>query len=1251
MRLTVAQRTGLLIVTALVGIGLMTALSAVLISRVFTGANFANANTQPSIVILHRIGASFRTARIEVEQQVECAALQDKKLLPQAAKQYQTARAALTAEFNHYEKDGCQGISCFADDRDRDYLDRMRLKWDQLDGQFTTVIAEVNAGLVQQAHVSLTAAAPTADQISQLIDEHIAYNVQLGNDAAAAAERTKKQAMLLSFLIAAITLLLVGLIGLFVTRTLLRQLGGEPAQAAEIAGSLALGNLGVRVRLNSGDTTSLMASMNTLVESMLRIAERADAIGAGDFDNNVELLSPDDRLGKAINNMTGLLRKSKAKDDRHNWLQQGSATLSAAMMGDYPLQRIAEIAVSVVGRYLSAGRGVLYIYRPEEQALDLLGSYMYTKDNHAGSRFKEGEGAIGQVARERKPIILSSPSAVAAPIQTGTTSAMPLYTYTWPLLREDELLGVLEVASFERFTDRKLEFLETASNIVASSLFVAEQRENIQKLLIVSETAEREARMQSERLQIINTQMEEQQQQLQQQSEELQQTNSQMEEQQQQLQQQSEELQQTNAQMEEQAQQLLQNNQDLRNTHEEVNAKAAQLEVSNHYKSEFLANMSHELRTPLNAIILLSKMMAENREGRLTAEDIKRAKVVHRSGEDLLRLINDVLDLSKVEAGRMDVNRSEIGSDSVAQDFRDLFDSTARERNLEFSVDDRLQDHFASDRDKLYQILRNLLSNAFKFTKAGQVSLSMERSAGDEVPIRFLVRDTGVGIAADRQQFIFEAFRQVDGSIAREFGGTGLGLTISLRLAELLGGTIQLHSVPGEGSEFCLCLPDLQTGEKPKQKPARPPTQLPLPAQVARPRKTDGVATQDDRLLLRADDRVILLIDDDPDFGAIVLEINKRLGYKTLLAATAAEGLNLLHTYRPAGILLDLGLPDMDGMELLHEIKSSSEFASIPVYVISARDRDSAQDRQQIVGYLQKPVDDEQIAGAEALLLSVRELAGAGLSETGLAEAGDVLVVSNGGIDADTVTAMFSARSRTATVRQATATELPAVLAEQPWRLLIVDLTGIPIDEAVQMAEVASQTQTALLFFGLHAISEEDEARLRRFSDSIIIKTPMAEKRLMLEMERFLRKVPEVSKSRDKFALQAESGRPLEGRRILVVDDDPRNLFVITAALEQSGAHVTNAVNGKKALELLARDEFDLMITDIMMPVMDGFQLIQAVRAGSRLSGLPIVTLTAKAMAQDREQALAAGSNDFLSKPVDYNVLVNLAALWSSKGA
>jgi len=1234
MKLSVAQKLGLLTITALMGIILLAGLSKNLIDRVYDGANFSNVVTQPSIVILDQTRNDFTNARMYISREAIFNLLKDKAQAAKSDVRFQAARHALLADFDRYQNDGCLGRSCIINAKDRTYLQQERQKWLQLDAHYQSFQNEIGIMSPQKAQLLLGDTAPEAEEIAQLLSEHVALNVQLGASATAVAAGIKSESMRLSLYLATLTLVLVGLICAVVSRIILRQLGGEPADVASLAGSLALGNLGMNVAVKDGDERSLMASMKALVETMRRIAGHADAVGKGDFSNDVQLLSEHDQLGHALNNMTGMLRAAKLANERHNWLQQGTAQLSAALTGDYPLQYVGEIAIGTLGRYLSAGRGVLYLHRPEEKALDLLGSYMYTEPASLSHRFKEGEGAIGQVARERKPIFLTMPGGDAAPIVTGTVRATPLYTYTYPLIHENDLLGVVELASFEAFTDRRLEFCEAAADLIASFLFIAVQRQSIQELLTISESAEREVREHNERLQLINSKIELQNQQLQQQSEELQQTNAQMEEQQQQLQQQSEELQQTNAQMEEQALQLQQNNTELHRTQSEVNAKAKQLEISNRYKSEFLANMSHELRTPLNAIILLSKMMADNREGRLAPEDVKRADVVHRSGEDLLGLINDVLDLSKVEAGRMDVNLTEIASDQVAQDLHDLFDSTAQLHGLEFPIEDRLCGHFACDQDKLYQILRNLLSNAFKFTKAGHVSLTMERLKGEALPIRFAVRDTGVGIAADRQQFIFEAFRQVDGSIAREYGGTGLGLTISLRLAELLGGSILVHSAPGEGSEFCLCLPErvLASGAEPSlgRKPASTPG-------IVAPLKS---AVQDDRIHLRAKDQVILLIDDDPDFGAIVLDINRRLGLKTLLAGSAAEGLKLLHTYRPAGILLDLGLPDMDGKDLLHKIKSSSELASIPVYVISAQDREAVRGQHDIVGYLQKPVDEEQIAKAEALLLS----SGA------LAADGNILVVASGGVDAGTITGLFSFQLRLATVRQVAAAEFTGVLAEQAWQLVVVDLTGISIREALDMAEVARSAKAALLFFSLHPIGEEDEARLRRFSDSIIVKTPMAGKRLLLEMERFLRQVPEVAKTADSSPQQPEGSCQLDGKKILVVDDDPRNLFVITSALEQSGARVVNAVNGQKALEFLKAETFDLMFTDVMMPVMDGYELIEKVRANPKMAHLPIITLTAKAMSHDRESALAVGSSDFLSKPVDYDVLVNLAALWCTKG-
>ncbi|CAK0781048.1 hypothetical protein CCP3SC15_870003 [Gammaproteobacteria bacterium] len=974
---------------------------------------------------------------------------------------------------------------------------------------------------------------------------------------------------------------------------------------------------------------SMVDSTHVLMVGMERLALQADAVGRGDFTSQAELLSEQDRLGTALNNMICLLRTAQNESERRNWLRDGVSQLTQALTGDLSSQQLADTSIGILGRYLGAGRGVFYKYDTVQETLELLGSYMYTERAWVGDRFKLGEGAIGQVAREKKPIILTTAMPDTPPIVTGTSYAMPSYTHTWPLLRDGELLGVLELAGFERFDELKQEFLHGACEIIASFLFVVEQRDRIKKLLSVSEASEQEAREQSRLLQETNLQMEEQQQLLQQQAQELQQTNSQMEEQQQQLQQQTEELQQTNAQLEEQQRLIEDRNRALIQSQQEVEAKARQLEQSGRYKSEFLANMSHELRTPLNSIILLSKMMAANEEARLDEETVKRAAVIHRSGQDLLRLINDVLDLSKVEAGRMVLDLTRITSSALVAEFRELFEQIAQERGLGFKLEDWLRGEFTSDQGKLSQIVRNLLSNAFKFTKQGGVTLRMERRNDSHWPIRIAVQDTGIGIPEDKQQLVFEAFQQVDGSTSREYGGTGLGLTISQRFAQLLGGTIELRSTPGLGSEFALLLPETLTPSV-ESAPSFVPLSKPPASSTALP---NPVTVEDDRTNLRTEDRVILLIDDDFLFGQAVIEINHTLGYKTLQALTGSEGLKLAERYHPNGILLDLGLPDMDGVQVLHQIKTRPELAATPVYVISGRDRNAALMRQGIVGYLQKPVDNRQIAQAEAEVLSIKPSGNA------------ILVVENGGITAEDVERIIGTHAGPV-YKTVPGEALAAMLHQQAWRLVIIDLDARPLEEGLKIAQTirAMNADIDLVFFGEHPLSDDEESRLRQYSDSIILKAPMAERRLLENIERFLKEVPHAQPA---ARVNAKTGiKRLMDRNILVVDDDARNLFVITAALEQQGAKVSNAVNGRRALDFLEKNTVDLIIMDIMMPEMDGYQTIAQIRANPVLTHIPVVALTAKALPSDREKTLTSGADDYLSKPVDYDVLINMAAIW-----
>jgi signal transduction histidine kinase/CheY-like chemotaxis protein len=899
----------------------------------------------------------------------------------------------------------------------------------------------------------------------------------------------------------------------------------------------------------------------------------------------------------------------------------------------------------------------LYVWNEDENLLDLLGSYMYTERHALGAQVKLGEGAVGQVARELKPIILHAATVQAdlPPISTGTLSLAPAYTYTWPLMREDQLHGVMEIASSEALNEIQTAYLDACAEIIASFLHAVMQRQRIKELLVVAEEATREARAQSSRLQAANTQMEEQQQQLQQQTEELQQANAQMEEQQQKLQQQTEELQQTNAQMEEQQQQLQQQTEELRQANSQMEAQQGQmlrqaseledrnrdLERASRYKSDFLANMSHELRTPLNSIILLAKMLAMNDSGHLDEDEVKRASVIHHAGGDLLTLINDILDLSKIEAGKMEVNPQGISSGELLAEFQRQFEDTAQAKGLDFRIEDGWQGEFRSDPDKLNQIIRNLLSNAFKFTRTGHVTLSLRKSGKADTPLCVAVSDTGIGIPEDKLQLVFDAFQQVDGSISRQFGGTGLGLSISLRLAQLLGGSIQVSSKLGEGSTFSLLLPEALTGGHPvpalgeaspsgsaKPQPAETP---PAPA-LPRPAAT---APSDDRGSLQRGDAVILVIDDDQSFGETIRQINQKQGYKTLLATSGGEGIRLAQTYHPSGILLDLGLPDMDGIEVLKALKADRGLHNIPVYVVSGRDRDPKLLQQGIVGYLTKPVDERQIVAAETEVL-----------QHSLANC--LVVLESPSLQADKIRELVAGEG--VDVQLATDVNTVAELyARLPCKLVLVGLESpADIERCKTLCRALHQRLPALpiLVYSSQPVSSEIEAALRGYTDSIIVQSAHSEKRVLENIERFVR---EVRTGKPETGSASKQKDRLVGRHILVVDDDARNLFVVTSALEQQGAKVENALSGQKALELLKRQRVDLVLMDVMMPDMSGYEATAAIKADPALKSIPVVVLTAKALKNDRQDAFAAGADDYLTKPVDYDVLINMAAVWCGK--
>ncbi|MEI6898656.1 MAG: response regulator, partial [Bacteroidota bacterium] len=946
--------------------------------------------------------------------------------------------------------------------------------------------------------------------------------------------------------------------------------------------------------------------------------------------------------------MSENLYKNEKFNKEQNWLKDCLNKLNLELSGDKDLHQITTQAISSVCRYLDAGFGVIYLADQERKLLTLVSSYAFTERDHLSNRYVFGEGVVGQVALEMKPIFLTIVPDHGVPVSTGTVQMKPSNTYTFPLIYEDELLGVVELASLKPFTPIQATFMDESNQIIATGIYLATQRQKIEDLLEKAQTAQREAEEKTMAVQEANARLEEQQQQIQQQSEELQQTNSQLEEQQQQLQQQSEELMQTNVQLEEQQQQLIQQTEELRigndqlkQSKEELDLKAKDLEMSNKYKSDFLATMSHELRTPLNSIILLSKMMQKNERGNMSEDDIKRAKVVHSAGEELLRLINDILDISKLEAGKTTLSIGEFSTQELLNELKHYFTSLAKNKGLTFTVEDKLNSTMTSDRDKISQILRNFTSNAVKFTKSGGVNIIIEESGDPEKPVKIAVRDTGIGIPPEKHKLIFDAFQQVDTSISREFGGTGLGLTISQKLATLLQCNIQMSSEEGKGSEFSIHLPKvLIPGEGEKFEREKPKSfRKQTIDEAAFYPKSNAQAPLDDRKEIVQGDRIILIVEDDFSFAEIVMMVIHKMKMKVLYAPTAEDGLRLAQQFKINGIVLDLVLPDMNGVDFMRRLKSLKELRSIPVQIISGHEKNPELLKMGALDFLQKPVDQEQIQNAIQGLLNFSRK-----------HPKDLLVVEDDPTHRNALVELITTEDVkvTGVGNQAEAiTELNKGIYDA----VIIDL-GLESGSGLNICKYVRENQLKLpvIVYTGKSLSPDEEKDLKKRADRIIIKTVNSENRLMDELMLFLHQTqnenPGGSSSiKDQQLLL----KRLNGKTILVVDDDIKNVFVMSTALEEHGAIVVDAQNGKAALDLLEAKPVDLVLMDIMMPVMDGYTAMKKIRENDKIKSLPIIALTAKALKEDREKCIAAGADDYLAKPVDYDMLIGLVEAWCQK--
>ena len=930
-------------------------------------------------------------------------------------------------------------------------------------------------------------------------------------------------------------------------------------------------------------------------------------------------------------------QQSAAHLEKQAWLRNGQTQLAEQVLGQLTLNLLGRNILQFCAQYLDTVVAALYA-REENGVLRRVATYgMSREDDEQQQVIIDGEGIVGQAVRQGRVIRLDDVPGDYLKVSSGLGKGRPNCVLVVPTRDDDRINGVVELGFLRPLTERDIELLELVAGNIGTSIEAARYRQRLQEVLAETQQLNEELQVQQEELKTANEELEEQ-------SRILKESQAHLEAQQQ-------ELEQTNEQLAEQRDAMDQKNSELNLAQIQLQERAEELQRSSKYKSEFLANMSHELRTPLNSSLILSKLLAENPHKNLSEEQVKFAESIYSAGNDLLNLINDILDISKVEAGKLEVRPENTGVARLVEGLRDLFTPLAREKGLDFDV--QVQPDapamLYTDRQRLEQVLKNLLSNAVKFTEHGSVRLNVAGQPGGG--IAFMVRDSGIGIAADQQQSIFEAFRQADGTTNRRYGGTGLGLSISRDLAILLGGSISVTSAPGQGSEFTLAMPGryVEPGDHPiAPMTFSPPAASPTPVQAAAPAPAPLVAEveapvpqfADDREKAPFDSRCILVIEDEPKFARILFDLAHELGYQCLVAHGADEGFDLASRLSPDAILLDMRLPDHSGLTVLQRLKEQAATRHIPVHVISVEDRVEAAMHMGAIGYAVKPTTREELKDVFARL------------EAKLTQkVKRVLLVEDDDLQRDSITRLIGDEDIEITA-VGLAQQALDLLRDNVYDCMIIDLKlpdmlGNDLLKRMSTEEICS-FPPVIVYTGRN-LTRDEEAELRKYSRSIIIKGARSPERLLDEVTLFLHKVESrLSHERQRMLQTARSrDKVFEGRKVLLVDDDVRNIFALTSALEAKGAIVVIGRNGYEAIERLNEvEDIDLVLMDVMMPEMDGFEATTLIRKDPRWQKLPIIAVTAKAMKDDQERCLAAGSNDYLAKPIDLDRLFSLIRVW-----
>ncbi len=1015
-----------------------------------------------------------------------------------------------------------------------------------------------------------------------------------------------------------------------------------------IVKKIANGRIDRKIDIRTNDEIAeLSEAVNRMVDNFAGFAKQANDIAEGDYSATISPRSRGDVLAIAMREMTQSLRDAVEKNRAEDWLKTGLNLLNENMRGELSETELAENVITFLAGYLDAPVGSLYIAEEDNEALRFLRGYAYRKAADFEARIEPGEGLIGQAAHEKKMISVKDLPDNYPRICSSMGEALPRHAVVAPFLFESRVVGVIELGAFREFSGAEMELLRSAMEGIAISFNFVRANQKLKKLLMETQQQSEELQTQSEELQLQSEELEER----------------------------SEELHKSNEDLYNKTRLLEDQKREIERNAEEIAEKANALELSGKYKSEFLANMSHEIRNPLNSMLILSQGLSKNRDGNLTESQVESVRTIHKGGKELLELISDLLDLSRIEAGGVYVDFKKVKTEAIAADITGGFKSMAEDKELEWAVDvaGDAPNFIFTDKHRVEQILRNFISNAVKFTAKGRVAVNFKKAPDDfdlsrsglspENAMMISVADTGIGIPPEKQIIIFEAFQQGDGGTSRKYGGAGLGLSISSELAALLGGEIQLSSReatgdrPG-GSIFTLCLPvkaKARASVKRTGKSGPPPAETASADRVAAPEivvpNTPAPAKEDDgggwstigddrEHVKRGDADVMLIIEDDPEFAKKLKDQCHNRELKALITPYGEDGVEMARRYQPAGVILDIQLPDTDGWAVLEILKENTETRHIPVHIMTIEEKHTDVFERGAVGYLKKPATREQINETFVKLTEISNK-----------KVKDLLIVEDDDPTRERIMEIVG-NSDVKSTAAATGEKALGLLKAGGFDCMILDLrlpdmSGFDLLSALER-EKGMVIPPTIVYTG-RDITQREHKTLLKYTNSIVIKGVQSEERLLDEtalfLHRMVSRLPPNKQQKIRKLYDRES--LLHDRKILLVDDDMKSAFALSRVLRENGMKTSIADDGSMALDLLEKEpDVELVLMDMMMPVMDGYETMRRIREQERFEKLPIIALTAKAMPEDRARCIDAGANDYITKPVDIDRLMSMMRIW-----